>query len=112
MKRFNLGTIKMDMENNGFPKGLILKRFLFIREARHVMSNLLGININTRDEYDTNEEYKEYNEELRCAVNLWLTGDYDDYTLMEYAGDCADEQLGLMNMIPILCYLKKKNIID
>ncbi len=112
MKKFNLGTIKVDMENNGFPKGLILKRDVTVREARYIMFNLLGINIWVREDCETNEEYKEYNDALTSVVNSWLIGEYDDYALMEYAGDCADEQLGLMNMIPILNYLKKKSVID
>lgn len=112
MKKFNLGTIKMDMENNGFPKGIILNRKVTVREARYIMFNLLGINIWVREDCETDEEYKEYNKELTSVVNSWLIGEYDDNILMDYASDCSDEQLGLMNMIPILCYLKKKNIID
>lgn len=34
MKKYNLGTVKVEMEANGFPKGLILKRELTIRECR------------------------------------------------------------------------------
>ncbi len=101
----------MDMENNGFPCGLILNRKVTVREARYIMFNLLGINIWVREDCETNEEYKEYNDELTNVVNSWLVGEYDDNILMDYAGDCSDEELGLKNMIPILNYLKKKNII-
>lgn len=75
------------------------------------MYNLLGINIvNKEDCYDY-DEYKELNQELTENVNLWLKGNIDDSTLMEYAGDCSDEPLGLFNMIPIISYLQKKEVI-
>lgn len=32
MKKFNVGIIKMIMESNGFPKGLILNNLLFKKE--------------------------------------------------------------------------------
>lgn len=111
MKKYNLGTIKMEMETNGFPKGFILKRYLTVKECRYIMKNLLGIEIQTKEEcYDT-EEYREYNQELVSVVNKWLTGDYDDDYIMDYAGDCSDEQIGVFNLIPIITYLQKKEII-
>lgn len=112
MKKFNVGTIKMNMETNGFPKGLILKRPLTTRESRHILYKYLGININTIDDCYDNEEYKEYNKQLTTDVNKWLTGDIDDDAIMDYAYDCADDPIGIMNIIPIIGYLKKKNIID
>jgi len=113
MKKYNLGTVKLEMESNGFPKGFILKRDLVTKEARYIMNTLLGINLNTLDDdcYDR-EEYKEYNISITNSVNSWLKGNIDDESLMEYACDCSDEQLGIMKLIPIIQYLKKKNIID
>lgn len=112
MKKYNLGTVKLEMESNGFPKGLILKRELTIRECRYILHNLLGIEIQTKEDcYDT-EEYKDYNGELRYNVNGWLKGNFDDEIIMEYAYDCSDEHLGMMNLIPIICYLKKHEVID
>ena len=32
--------------------------------------------------------------------------------MMKYAGDCGDESIGIMNLVPLICYLKKKDIID
>lgn len=112
MKKYNIGTIKLELESNGFPKGLILNRNLTVKESRYIMRNLLGIDINTLDEYDDRDEYKEYNDELTNCINSWLKGDVDDDSVMEYAFDCSDESIGIMNLIPIICYLKKKNIID
>lgn len=112
MKKYNIGSVKLNLENNGFPKGLILNRDLTVKESRYIMYNLLGININTIDDCYDRDEYKEYNIDLSNNVNSWLRGDIDDVSLMEYAGDCSDEPIGVMNLIPIIYYLKKKNIID
>ena len=30
-KKFNIGTVKLEMQDNGFPKGLVLKRNLNVR---------------------------------------------------------------------------------
>lgn len=112
MKRYNLGTIKLEMENNGFPKGLILKRELTVRESRYIMRNLLGIDVGTREDFDDKEGYSDYNDELQTNVNGWLVGNFDDSVIMEYAYDCSDEFIGIMNLIPILFYLKKIGVID
>ena len=111
-KKFNVGTVMMELQNGDtVPKGLVLKRELNIRECRHIMKNLLMIDINTEDDCFDSEEYKEYNSELKTVVNDWLRGDRDDYSIKKYAYDCSDESIGMMNMVPILMYLKKREII-
>lgn len=112
MKKYNLGTVKVEMEANGFPKGLILKRELTIRECRYIMRNLLGIEISTLEDCYDREEYSDYNNELQTNVNSWLVGNVDDSSIMEYAYDCSDESIGIMNLIPIILYLKKHEVID
>ena len=112
MKKFNIGTVKMEMHQNGFPKGLSLKRKLTIRESKHIIRNLLGIDLNDKDCFDSIEEYKEYNNDVCDTVNDWLIGNCDDDSIMEYAYDCSDEPIGIMNLIPIINYLKKLDIID
>ena len=110
-KNFNIGTVKMTMESNGFPKGLILKRDLTLRECKHILGNLLGIELSTREDCYDNEEYQDKMDEYRDTVNAWLRGDADDSAIMGFAFDCTDEPIGIMNLIPIICYLKKKGII-
>lgn len=110
-KNFNIGTVKMTMESNGFPKGLILKRDLTVRECKHILGNLLGIELSTREDCYDNEEYQDKMDEYRDTVNAWLRGDADDSAIMEFAFDCSDDPIGIMNLIPIICYLKKKGII-
>ena len=57
MKNYNIGKIKMTMETNGFPKGLILNRELTIRECRYILKTLLGINISIKEDFYDIEEY-------------------------------------------------------
>lgn len=111
-KKFNVGTVLMELQKGGtVPKGLVLKRELNIRECRYIMKKLLMIDINTEEDCYDSEEYKEYNSELKKTVNDWLRGDAEDYSIMEYAYDCSDEPIGIMNLIPIIMYLKKREII-
>ena len=111
-KKFNVGTIVMELQDvDCVPKGLVLKRDLTVRECRHIMRNLLMIEINSEEDCYDSDEYKEYNSELKRVVNDWLRGEAEDYSIMEYAYDCSDESIGVMNLIPILMYLKKREII-
>lgn len=112
MKKYNLGTIKVEMKDNGFPNGLILNRELTLRECRYILRNLLGIEIGTLEDFYDREEYSDYNDGLKKDVNEWMVGNLDDSAIMEYAYDCSDECLGIMNLIPIISYLKKHKVID
>lgn len=109
-KIYSIGKVKLTMESNGFPKGFILKRDLTVRECRYILYSLLGINIATKDDLD-DEEYREQNEEYVQTVNAWLRGETDDSAIIEFAFDCSDEPLGLMNTLPKVAYLQKKGII-
>ena len=111
-KKFNVGTVVMEIPKGDYiPKGLVLKRELTIRECRYIMRNLLMIEINSEEDCYDSEEYKEYNSELQKVVNDWLRGEAEDYSIMEYAYHCSDQTIGVMTLIPILMYLKKREII-
>lgn len=107
----NLSKVKLTMHKNGFPKGFVMKRKATLRECRYILYRLLGINICTREEFESIEDYKEYNEELLNDVNGWLSGERDEDCISEYAFDCKDEPLGMHNMLIITNYLQKKGII-
>lgn len=96
---------------NGYSQGLVTKRKATTQEARHVMKNIFGIVINTREDMYDDEEYKEYNKELTDVFNDWLNGETDDQTIMDYASDCSDEPIGLFNAFKLAEYLQKKGII-
>ncbi len=112
MKSFNL-KFKLEL----YPeckrvKGFRLKRDLIIKEARHILKNILGIAILDKDDCDDSYEYQEYNTQLLEDVQSWLKGDTDDETIMmEYAGDCGDENIGIFNVFPMVEYLIKREII-
>ena len=110
-KKFNIGSVKMEMQDNGFPKGLVLKRDLNVREAKHLMREFLGIDVNGIEEFEDKEEYNDYNNSLVSDVNSWLKGEIEDRSLMEYAYDCAEDELGVFNIIPIIFWLQSKDII-
>lgn len=112
MKKFNLGIVKTNLHSNGYVQGLVLNRDLTVKECRHIMLNILGIQIGTREDFDFVYDYTDYNKQLVEDVNNWLRGQRDDERIMEYAYDCSDDPIGMMNLIPIIAYLKKINIID
>jgi hypothetical protein len=107
----NLGKVKLVMYDNGFPKGFILKRRATLRECRYIMYELLGIVICNRNDFEYQEDYKDYNKKLCDDVDDWLEGNLDEDGIAQYAYDCADEQLGMHNMLIITSYLQKKGII-
>ena len=75
-------------------------------------NTLFGIDISNLDDFGKNiDDYNDYNTGLTEIFNGWLEGQYDDQSIMEYAYDCNDEQLGLFNLIPLIIYLKEKEII-
>ena len=79
--------------------------------CRYILSSLLWIDILEKEDFEYQEEYKDYNNELCNDVNDWLVGDTDDYKIAGYVYDCMDEQLGMHNMLIITNYLQKKGII-
>lgn len=99
---------KVVIRKNGFIDGIVTKRYLSIRECRHILKNILGIDISNRNDFDSKQEYDEYNSELKDNVTEWIDGVKDDqYILDEYAYDCSDEPLGIWNCISVLQYLQK-----
>ena len=66
---------------------------------------------NDRDCFESREEYNEYNNELTQDFNDWLNGDADDQSIMDYAFDCSNEQIGLFNAFKMAEYLQKKGVI-
>lgn len=105
-----LQAVKVLMPN-GFSHGLVTKRPVTTREARHIMKNILGIDVNSRDCFESQEEYNGYNKELTQTFNDWLNGDADDQSIMDYAFDCSDEQIGLFNAFKMAEYLQNRGLI-
>lgn len=108
-------TIKLQpikvLTPNGFSHGLVTKRPVTTREAKYIMQNILGIDVNNRDCFESQEDYEEYNNELTQTFNNWLNGDADDQSIMDYAFDCSDESIGLFNAFKLAEYLQKRGVI-
>ena len=111
MKIFDIGKIKITVHDNGVIKGFALKRKANVRECRHIFKNIFGITINEINDCENREEYANYNEDLTDTLNKWLIGESNDESVMEYAYDCSDEPLGLFNLLPLIVYLKKIEVI-
>lgn len=56
MESYNLGIIKMTTGESG--RGLILKRELSLDECKYILSEIFGITLYTREDFDDEEEYK------------------------------------------------------
>lgn len=108
--KVSLNPIKV-LTPNGFSHGIVTKRPTTTREVRHIMRNILGIDVSDRDCFLSKEDYDDYNNGLTQNFNDWLNGDADDQTIMDYASYCSDEQIGLFNAFKMAEYLQKKGII-
>lgn len=56
-------------------RGLILKRELSLDECKYILSEIFGIKLYTREDFDDEEEYIEQNLEYQKVVNKWLKGE-------------------------------------
>ena len=111
MKTVKLNSFKVKLRGNGFVDGFQTKRELSLKECKHILSNILGINLPDQDDFDDKQDYSEYCDQMVTDVNDWIVGKSDDYAIMEYAYDCSDEPLGVFNCIKLLEYLQKKEVI-
>ena len=111
MISINLGKIKCIGTNQNCIEGLVLKRKVTIREAKYILANIFCIELLTKDDFENLEEYQEQNQEYTKVVNNWLIGKADDTAIMEFAWD-SDEPIGIFNLIAIISYLKKRNVIE
>lgn len=109
MESYNLGIIKMTTGKVG--KGLILKRELSLDECKYILSEILGFELYTCEDFDDEEEYQEQMDEYKDTVNSWLKGDYEDQCIADLCVSYLEDSLGIMNMVLIIDYLKKLSVI-
>lgn len=69
-----------------------------------------GMTSDHKEDFENLKEYQEQNQEYTRVVNDWLIGKADDTAIMEFAWD-SNEPIGIFNLISIIYYLKKKNVI-
>ena len=68
MLNIDLGKIKCIGTSQNRIDGLVLKRKVTIREAKYILANILGIVLQTKDDFEDLEEYQERNQEYTETV--------------------------------------------
>lgn len=111
-KTFNIGTVTTSLTLDNYPKGLVLKRELTTAECRYVLKKILDINIYTREDIVDEEEYIEQNLEYQKVVNKWLKGECSSKNVDYFRIIWDDRKTDIVDLIPILAYLKRRKIID
>lgn len=109
MESYNLGIIKMTTGESG--RGLILKRELSLDKCKYILSEIFGITLYTREDFDDEEEYQEQMDKYKDTINAWLKGDRDDQYILDSYMSYLENSLGIMNMVLIIDYLKKLSVI-
>ncbi len=113
-KRFNIGTVRVLMEANGYAKGFVLKREPTTREAMYILSNILGFAVDDyKDWFDDKEERQDFRKDCQTALTKYLKGECD-YPHLCNETQCYDEdEIGfpLVFAFPLATYLQKKGII-
>lgn len=93
-------------------RGLILKRELSLDECKYILSEIFGIKLYTREDFDDEEEYIEQNLEYQKVVNKWLKGECSSKNVDYFRIIWDDRKIDIVDLIPILAYLKRRKIID
>lgn len=111
-KTFDIGIVTTLLTLDNYPKGLVLKRELTIAECRYILKKILDIDICTREDIINEEEYTEQNLEYQKVVNKWLRGECSSKNIDYFRIIWDDRKIDIIDLIPILAYLKRRKIID
>lgn len=110
MESYNLGIIKMT--TGKVDKGLILKRELSLDECKYILSEIFRFESYTLEDFYDEEEYQEQMDEYKDTVNAWLKGECSSENVDYFRIIWDDRKIDIIDLIPILAYLKKRKIID
>jgi len=108
-KTVSIGDINLHYDKHKVA-GFVLKRDATTEECRYIMSSIFDIVLDIAEDYDNVEEFKEYNKDVTDIVNSWLVGEVDDSFINDYA-DTYFFSLRIIDLIPLIIYLKKCDII-
>lgn len=81
-------------------------------ECKYILSEIFGIKLYTREDFDDEEEYIEQNLEYQKVVNKWLKGECSSKNVDYFRIIWDDRKTDIVDLIPILAYLKRRKIID
>lgn len=107
---YNLGIVKMTTGESG--RGLILKRELSLDECKYILSEIFRFESYTLEDFYDEEEYIEQNLEYQKVVNKWLKGECSSKNVDYFRIIWDDRKTDIVDLIPILAYLKRRKIID
>lgn len=93
-------------------RGLILKRELSSDECKYILSEIFGIKLCTRENFDEEEEYQEQMDKYKDTINAWLKGECSSKNVDYFRIIWDDRKTDIVDLIPILAYLKRRKIID
>ncbi|MFG6426033.1 MAG: hypothetical protein K1W14_06505 [Muribaculaceae bacterium] len=114
-KIYNIGTVKMTMQSNGYPQGFVLKREPTVREAMYILSKILGFaNEDYKDWFDDELERQDYRKQCRFILTEYLKGDVDWECLCNETQcyDCDEMGFPMASAFPLAVYMKQKGIIE
>lgn len=111
-KRFPVGNVPVTLNDNGHAKGLKLGRKLTAEECKVILRSVFGCSIYGYEDFESAAAFNDYNNHIAKDVNEWLTGNSHSMAFVEkYSGSFDEESVGPFCIIPIISYLRSKEII-
>lgn len=112
-KTIKLSPVKVTYTSgNNIPSGVVMKRDVTQREARHILENILGFNITDEIEGLEPDEREDFRNEYTDVINKYIKGEADWPYLCEAC--CCYDDVDCISYAPFLwmvSYLQEKGII-
>lgn len=112
-KKLQLRPVTLTLHKNRMTKGFILTRKLDIREAQHILTNIIGIYMESLSSCCTDQdERNDMKNEIISEVTGFLIGEktFDDIS-NNFANGEAHEELNFTIFLNLTNYLIKKELI-
>lgn len=111
-RRFPLSSVIVKLNDNGHAKGMALRRKLTAEECRTILKSFFGCSIYGYEDFVSAAMFNDYNNSMAKDVNEWLSGSSQSMAFVEKYSDSFDEEaVSPFCIIPIISYLKSKEII-
>lgn len=100
-------------DGNRIPFAVVTKRKATVREAMHIIKNILGFNIeDSIYEAETSSEQKEIRQDYTDALNDFLNGgDWETLCESLYLSDDTDGWINFACFLWMVSYCQEKGII-
>ena len=113
-EKYKLHTVTLNMEENGYCCGVKPKRDATVHEAFEALEKCLGFNMELFCSEMDDDEYEDYQEDVRETFNDFIKGNADMYQLcnaVQSTENFSDDSFYLGVFVHLLCYLTEKGII-